>query len=1170
LKTGEFWSNTKRYPSESIDAYFNRFHELLDDLSDAEEPVPIKSAIRHFIFTLGPEFDAIQSNYRIGNLPAPWNTQDWPTLLVLCRDYYNSVKPFGNVKKDTTHSPSGNNPNAGFDRLNHQKKVRLWFLNPTKYCKEIEKEQEKHPDKCIFHLSSSHPTATCNVKLECDKIRVSKTSSSTLTSGTTGQLRHITEEDFVDAASFEENAIDVDSQANDTKEDGLLYFARITNHYLRLARASPMFSSPPRHHMKFPVIADSGANFHMFKEQAFFTKILPATGRVILGDGKTNLSVQGIGTVRCLVDGKELFIENVRYIPDLSESIYSLFQHIQLPGHALHSSFEEGLFITYPTVCTKAIIGDHDIYINMIPVDLSQGGLDTQSDTSIPIIEHPKSTVCRRITEFQEELQKESSYLDHLLSELRNYYDSVKTRRQLHLEVPAGFRQSSSHVKDLNHHLSSRLMQSTDQILDDAHDNSSPVLSTNSDTTSLPIPDLPANTDSSSLATVFPIIRSVDKPSSSLPQHITMTEDFLRAGLGFRRIDTLKSHLRDLYQTTISIDSLPADAVLDSGDLASLRKKPRNTTPVPRPSYFGAVVHMDIVFGPEIALGNIHYGILFTDQYSRMSYLYPLQNLTSDIPKQLQAFFAHIGSPPTRLITDFDLKLIGGKAREYLNSLLIHVNAAPSLRQDKNGLVERHWQTMVLMARNWLASAELPSTFWYYAVKRAAEVCNYFPYKLEDGSFTTPFELAHNIKPDLRVIFKMFGLAAVRRERVGEKTLSKFDSQSSPMIAVGRCPQSDGLQFYNPINGTFVTSIDYKFQNHCTSGAKFGYQYQPGMFIYRLDETNSIFTPKFPLDSEVLVHTHSPPHVAKVIGIPSYDRPDIYTVLFSDGSITEYSDTENILTLAPSTKQNIQSALLPSWIQDNTNATLFLSSMSKPRHGKLRVSSDNIWIFCPGNQTDLSQGISLPDLSADCQYLLDTGQLFRGHCKFSRVYNARAQIQLKDSILRHVSAHGLASLVAPTSLRMHSKLSSTDKQIWDDAYNEEFDGLSDLPTWEVLSESQFKQLSNGVKALPSMAIATIKYDALNKPKRAKYRIVVLGNHDYHTWSKEATAAPVMSQMELRLLTALAISHKRVLKNCDIKQAFVQSSLPKNENYFVKPPIGCPKSTPGTYWRLIRS
>jgi hypothetical protein len=81
---------------------------------------------------------------------------------------------------------------------------------------------------------------------------------------------------------------------------------------------------------------------------------------------------------------------------------------------------------------------------------------------------------------------------------------------------------------------------------------------------------------------------------------------------------------------------------------------------------------------------------------------------------------------------------------------------------------------------------------------------------------------------------------------------------------------------------------------------------------------------------------------------------------------------------------------------------------------------------------------------------------------------------------------------------------------------------------------------------------------------------VLGNVDYHQWSKSATAAPVMLQLELHILTALAISHKRSLKNCDIKQAFVQSSLPSNEIYYVKPPVGCPRSKPNTYWRLIRS
>jgi hypothetical protein len=85
-------------------------------------------------------------------------------------------------------------------------------------------------------------------------------------------------------------------------------------------------------------------------------------------------------------------------------------------------------------------------------------------------------------------------------------------------------------------------------------------------------------------------------------------------------------------------------------------------------------------------------------------------------------------------------------------------------------------------------------------------------------------------------------------------------------------------------------------------------------------------------------------------------------------------------------------------------------------------------------------------------------------------------------------------------------------------------GLSNIPTWEVNTEAQFKLLSKGVKPLPSMAISTIKYNAHNKLKRAKYQLVVLGNLDYHHWSKDSIAAPVMSQLELRLLTSLAVYH----------------------------------------------
>jgi hypothetical protein len=147
--------------------------------------------------------------------------------------------------------------------------------------------------------------------------------------------------------------------------------------------------------------------------------------------------------------------------------------------------------------------------------------------------------------------------------------------------------------------------------------------------------------------------------------------------------------------------------------------------------------------------------------------------------------------------------------------------------------------------------------------------------------------------------------------------------------------------FYNPVNNTFVSSIDYKFQPDTTSGSHFGYKYQSGTFFYRLDETNSIFSPKFALDSKVNVHTHSPPPITQIVGLPTYDSPHVYTVAFRDGSLPEYTD--NLLSAAPVLNQEIVPSLLPRRIKGGANATLFLHSMSKPRHGTLGISEDSNW-----------------------------------------------------------------------------------------------------------------------------------------------------------------------------------------------------------------------------------
>jgi hypothetical protein len=825
-------------------------------------------------------------------------------------------------------------------------------MQPAKYCQEIQKEQLKYLDMCLFHLSKTHATNDCYVKKECSKNSSSKAttgiaSSSGQPTSSPGQLRHSTESlDFEDAVDGDVSDSVADLTINDTNQEVLNYFSRVTNHYLRLIRSSP---TAKRHSMKYPIIADSGANYHMFRDRQFFTSLAPAQGCVILGDGKTKLSIHGIGTVTCLIDGHCLEIDHVRYVPDLGESIYSLFIHIQTPGHSLQSSFEDGLQIVFPDFHTKAVLGINDIYLDAVP-------LTNLYDNAA--VQEPTDHFCQSLKQFTTEVMQETKYLDNLLKSLRQYYKEVKSRRQLNLNVPAGFRQDTRINKERRAYDSLQISASDTPNSNKIGDPFSSIIE---GSTQYDIQNLPPTPPISSFSQV-PILRCVNKVSSSLPARILFTEDSIRSSIGFRRVDTIKAHLHELYQPTVSINKFPEDAVLDAGLVATLPKVPRNTTPVPRPSAFLDVVHVDIVFDPEVSIGNVHYGLMFSDRYSRMMYIHPLQNLTLDICKQLEAFFAHVGTTPKCLISGFDTKLIGGKAQDYLNALKIHVNAAPAHCQDKHGLVECHWQTLIAMARNWLASSELPANFWFYAVKRAAEVSNYFPLQVDGGQWTTPLELAHHVKPDLRNLFKLFR--------------GKFEAQSVPMIAVGRCPNSTGLQFYNPSNGTLVLSIDYKLQSHVISGAYFNLKYQPGTFIYRLDESTTVFAPKLHLDAQVHVHTHSPPPTATVVGIPAYSNPDIHTVSFKDGSISEY--TSDMLSLAPR-NTTTSTTLLPSWIKGGANATLFLDDMVKPRHGTLNVDDDNNWFFYPGKSTT---GISLPDLMANCHALLDTAQLFKGHMKF--------------------------------------------------------------------------------------------------------------------------------------------------------------------------------------------
>ena len=367
-----------------------------------------------------------------------------------------------------------------------------------------------------------------------------------------------------------------------------------------------------------------------------------------------------------------------------------------------------------------------------------------------------------------------------------------------------------------------------------------------------------------------------------------------------------------------------------------------------------------------------------------------------------------------------------------------------------------------------------------------------------------------------------------------------------------------------------MTSNDFTLDGSLPSGPAFRLEYDGGLYFNKYtDFIDKLRPPQFTPKQTVYIISQSPAIQGEILTTPTSPIDRIYTVKHTvDDTIHQYIENE-ISTSDPNLNidtNNPPLSYFPSWINNISKATLFLKSMKKPQRGLL-IHRDNEWYFKHGNKNESTH---LPDFYTNAHTFYKTNQLFEGHPKNKTISAIIDNRKLSMIIAKHVSARNLTSEDVPSPLQ-HRLLNENDRKIWDAACAEEYFGLVNLPCWATITEAVFQKNKKLYKSiLPSMATSLIKYDEFGKPKRAKYRIVALGNLESHKWTKEECYAPVMSLLELRLMVAMAIKHKTILKSGDVKQAFVQAVLPPEEQYIVKPPVGCPYTPPGTYWQLKRT
>ena len=230
-------------------------------------------------------------------------------------------------------------------------------------------------------------------------------------------------------------------------------------------------------------------------------------------------------------------------------------------------------------------------------------------------------------------------------------------------------------------------------------------------------------------------------------------------------------------------------------------------------------MHMDIICGTVTAIEGYRYALFIVDRATRSRFILPMKVLKNDLLPILQKFCNDIGMKPKRILTDFDHRLMGQKVLDMFTStdgeciietvnLPPQIEAAPPNKQNQNGLAESNWKSILYMARAWLTSHLLPSTFLWWALKRATEISNYLPIRI-NNCLTTPFELTYGEKPDLRNLIPTFSVSYLSRYRDGNISRKNVHSHSIRTILVGRDTTSNAFLFYHPGTKHTLTSDDF-------------------------------------------------------------------------------------------------------------------------------------------------------------------------------------------------------------------------------------------------------------------------------------------------------------------------------------------------------------------------
>ncbi|KAJ0094031.1 hypothetical protein Patl1_27066 [Pistacia atlantica] len=213
---------------------------------------------------------------------------------------------------------------------------------------------------------------------------------------------------------------------------------------------------------------------------------------------------------------------------------------------------------------------------------------------------------------------------------------------------------------------------------------------------------------------------------SSVESHALVVKENRESSLWHLRYGHLNVKGLKLLSQKEMVFGLPKNESLDQCEgciYGKQCKRPFPTGKSRRASSCLEIVHADLC-GPmqTKSFGGSRYFLLFTDDYSRMSWVYFLQ-FKSETFENFKKFKAHVEKQSGKCIkvlcTDRGGEFLSHEFIQFCEEQGLHRELTVPSTPEQNGIAERKNRTVVEMARSMLKAKGLPNNLWAEGVSTA-------------------------------------------------------------------------------------------------------------------------------------------------------------------------------------------------------------------------------------------------------------------------------------------------------------------------------------------------------------------------------------------------------------------------------------------------------------------